>query len=72
MKRIIAGLLLIFALTGSSIAQKKWTLEECINHAIEQNLSLKSAKISSENEAIRYEQARINDYRVYQHTGHNQ
>lgn len=58
MKRIIAGLLLIFALTGSSVAQKKWTLEECINHAIEQNLSLKSAKLSSDNEAIRYEQAK--------------
>jgi len=47
MKKII--LVLTIAITSFSIAQeKKWTLQECVNYAIENNISIKQAELSNQ------------------------
>jgi outer membrane protein len=58
MKNIFACILLFLTFAGNIEAQKKWTLEECIDHALKQNISLQSSKLNAENEAIRYQQAK--------------
>ena len=58
MKNIVACIILFLSLTGSITAQKKWTLQECIDHALKENITLQSSKLNTENEAIRYEQAK--------------
>lgn len=41
-------------------SQKKWTLEECINHALENNIYIKQSKISVETEKINSTQSKLN------------
>lgn len=36
---------------GSSWGQRKWTLDECLNYALENNLSLKQTKVQAESSA---------------------
>lgn len=46
---IFSSLLLIFALSfTSAIAQKVWTLEDCINYALENNIQIKQSKLQIE------------------------
>src|SRR5690606_1508541 len=33
--------------TGNSFAQKKWTLEECVAHAIDNNVSIKQIELDN-------------------------
>ena len=42
MKHIAVALFLLGTL--SSFAQKKWTLKECVDHVIENNISVKQVK----------------------------
>jgi outer membrane protein len=39
-------------------AQKTWTLEECINHAINNNLDIKSGQLTTDNQKIKLNQAK--------------
>jgi len=58
MKTILTLLLLTLTITGYS--QKQWTLTECINHALENNLQIKQASIATENNELHLRQARNN------------
>ena len=42
MKHIVIALFLLGTL--SSFAQKKWTLKECVDHVIENNISVKQVE----------------------------
>ena len=46
-KRIQITVLLFLVLSIKLVAQNKWTLEECINHALEHNLQLKDFKYNT-------------------------
>jgi outer membrane protein len=46
MKKIIALSILVFTVTFT-FAQKKWSLQECINYALENNISIKKAKLNT-------------------------
>jgi len=47
MKKIILGLTI--AITSLSFAQEKqWTLQECVNHALENNISVKQAELDTD------------------------
>ena len=52
-KAIVSILLIIVTRFSPSIAQKQWTLEECIDHALKNNLQIRQAennyKISDQN-----------------------
>jgi outer membrane protein len=46
MKKIIALSILVFTVTFT-FAQKQWSLQECINYALENNISIKKAKLNT-------------------------
>jgi len=58
MKPFIISLLIALFLTGSVSAQQKWTLEQCIDHALKQNISLKMSELTKQNQEITLENAR--------------
>lgn len=58
MRNIILSTIILLAFSGMTNAQKQWTLQECIEHALNENITLKSSKINTENENIRLEQAK--------------
>lgn len=54
-------ILLLFAavtLTAGVSAQQKWTLQQCIEQGLKQNISLKQAELSKENQTISLERAK--------------
>ncbi|WP_299321201.1 TolC family protein [uncultured Maribacter sp.] len=52
MKVKITGLLLIFSVVLGMAQQKKWTLEECVYYAVENNLTVKQFELDLENAAL--------------------
>lgn len=48
----ILNLILLFA-AGSIMAQKVWTLEDCINHALEHNIRIKQSRLDVDASEIR-------------------
>ena len=48
MKHTLILLLLVFVLGSSSAQEKKWTLEECVAHAVENNLSIAQFQLDLE------------------------
>jgi len=58
MRNIILTAIILLAFSGMINAQKQWTLQECIEYALNENITLKSSKINTENENIRLEQAK--------------
>ena len=46
MKKTLLALAMVTAMTASG--QRKWTLSDCINHAIENNLSLRHARLTQQ------------------------
>ncbi|WP_419213795.1 TolC family protein [Maribacter sp. X9] len=52
MKLKITGLLLLFSVVGIMAQQKKWTLEECVFYAVENNLTVAQAELDLENADI--------------------
>ena len=56
MKKMIFGMALLCCL--SIDAQKKWTLDDCINYAMENNVSLKLAKVQKKSAAEDVEQSK--------------
>ena len=51
MKRIIF-IAAALALTSAASGQKKWTLRECIDYAVENNIEIKQTALNVENAAI--------------------
>ena len=43
MKKLIYTLIILIGVQSN--AQKKWTLEECVNYALENNISIKQSKL---------------------------
>ncbi len=54
---VLTTLTLTFAM--SSFAQEPWTLEDCINHAIENNITVKRQELSAESAERRYFQSKM-------------
>ena len=52
MKSILSTLLLFLAITVASAQAKKWTLEECVVYAVENNLSVAQFELDLENAQI--------------------
>jgi len=51
--------LLVFFLTVFALAQeKRWSLDDCINHAIEYNISVKQIEIGEQNKGVNLELAK--------------
>lgn len=51
--------LLVFFLTTFALAQeKRWSLDDCINHAIEYNISVKQIEIGEQNKGVNLELAK--------------
>ncbi|OKZ18018.1 MAG: transporter [Bacteroides sp. 43_108] len=47
-KQVLLGALMLFYGSASVYAQKQWTLKECIDYAMENNIQLKQNKIANE------------------------
>lgn len=52
MKVKLTALLLVFSIGLASAQQKKWTLEECVVYAVENNLSIEQFELDLENATI--------------------
>jgi outer membrane protein len=55
--RFIAVLIVAVSATSALNAQKKWTLEECISHAVTQNISIKGTELNLESTSINLSQS---------------
>lgn len=53
MKKIGLFIGLMFTLTSTTYAQKVWSLEECINYALENNIQIKQSKLQIDDKDIR-------------------
>lgn len=60
MKRVILTLLIVVATTTIAHAQKSWTLKECIEYAIENNISVQSSEIDISQSEIELKMSKNN------------
>jgi outer membrane protein len=58
MKKTLLFSIFLTLTVFSGTAQKSWSLEDCINYAWENNLSIKSSALNTESQKIRLEQAK--------------
>jgi len=58
--RILLILVALLSLSVVSQAQEPWTLEDCINYAIENNLQLKQAEVNAQVSKNNYNQSKYN------------
>jgi len=58
----IYALLALLCSAGVANAQKKWTLRECIDTAMTNNISVKQTDLQSRISAIQYKQSRLSQY----------
>src|SRR6185312_5176498 len=58
MQKIIVAVFLLFIITSAS-AQKKWTLQECVQYAMDNNISVKQTNLQSDLAAITYKQSKL-------------
>jgi len=52
--------ILLLVISGSIYAQKQWTLEECINHALEHNIRIKQSVLEVESGEINLLESKLN------------
>jgi len=52
MKRLLLIFIIIFTFFWQANAQKKWTLEECINYALENNIQVKQSQLLTESDKV--------------------
>jgi len=58
-KRIFLLILVVFFLAnGKGFAQKKWSLDDCISYAMQNNLDIESQKITTEKQKERFNQSK--------------
>lgn len=60
--RIIFLVSATFCFINISIAQKKWTLLECVQYAMDNNISVKQNEIQEKLAAINYKQSSLSKY----------
>lgn len=58
MKNILIAILTGCLSLGTVSAQQKWSLEDCINYAIKNNLTIKTGELTNEAQQIKLEQAK--------------
>lgn len=58
MKKILLAILTGCLSLGTVSAQQKWSLEDCINYAIKNNLTIKSGELTNDAQQIKLEQAK--------------
>ncbi|HQH40637.1 MAG TPA: hypothetical protein PK825_02750, partial [Bacteroidales bacterium] len=51
---------IFFAGTGTSLAQKVWTLEECIQYALDHNITIKRQELAADVSSNNSFQAKMN------------
>ncbi|MGE5393810.1 MAG: TolC family protein [Candidatus Saccharibacteria bacterium] len=61
-KLLIATLLIFLSAVGVKAQGKSWTLQECINYALAQNIQVKKADLSNERFKLYAEQAQANRF----------
>ena len=60
-KKIILLILIVFFLVqGKGLAQEEWSLDDCINYAMENNLDIESQKITTEKQRESFNQSKRN------------
>ena len=59
MKISIISILLFFVFTQLNAQDKKWTLEDCIQYAYENNIQLKQSKLNTEFNKVAYKQSKF-------------
>ncbi len=59
MRRLLYLILMILTFAFQSNAQKKWTLEECINYALENNIQVKQSQLLSESDKVTALQSKL-------------
>ncbi|MCB2194963.1 MAG: TolC family protein [Bacteroidetes bacterium] len=57
--RLIIAAIIITSITPNSFGQKLWTLEDCINYAIENNITVKRQELSAEGAERNYFQSKM-------------
>lgn len=57
---LITALLIFFSGFSGKAQEKIWTLEECVNYALEQNVQVKKADLSSDRNQLNSDQAKAN------------
>lgn len=58
MNKLLIALLTGCLTIGSVSAQQKWSLEDCINYAVKNNLTIKSGELTNDAQQIKLEQAK--------------
>jgi outer membrane protein len=58
MKKITIWTFALLLVTGSTQAQQKWTLEQCIDYAQKNNISIKTSELNTESQKIKHQQAK--------------
>ncbi|HET7115531.1 MAG TPA: TolC family protein [Hanamia sp.] len=58
MQKIIVAVFLLFIVTSAS-AQKKWSLQECVQYAMDHNISIKQSGLQAGLSAITYKQSKL-------------
>ncbi len=60
-KKVLYSLILLQAIsTGIQAQEKKWNLDECINYALEKNISIQQSKLNVASDEINLEQSKSN------------
>jgi outer membrane protein len=60
MKRLVGILFFTLALLGGTFAQKQWTLQECIQYALENNIQIKRQELQTKVDKKDYQQSKYN------------
>lgn len=58
MNKLLIALITTSLSLGSVSAQQKWSLEDCINYAVKNNLTIKSGELTNDAQQIKLEQAK--------------
>ena len=59
-QRVVYFAMILAAVTSVSAQEaKKWTLDDCIDYALEKNIQLQQDKISLEESSVRSEERRV-------------
>ena len=58
MKKYIIAAFSVFLTFGSMQAQQKWSLEQCIDYALKNNISLKSSELNTKTQEIKHQMAK--------------
>lgn len=58
MNKLLLAILAVCLSSGTVSAQQKWSLEDCINYAVKNNLTIKSGELTNDAQQIKLEQSK--------------